>query len=51
MSKIVESDEYVKFVAHELTPIAMTTRKIERDSDRDPEPIAVRECLLKWKMG
>ena len=49
MSKTVESDEYVKFVARESTPVAMTTREIERVSDTDPELIAVRECLLKGK--
>ena len=49
MSKIVESDEYVKFVARESTPVAMTTREIERVSDHDPELIAVRECLLNGK--
>ena len=46
MSKIVESDEYVKFVARESTPVAMTTREIERVSDHDPELIAVRECIV-----
>ena len=45
MSKSVETDECVKFVARESTPVAMTTREIERASDRDPELLAIRECL------
>ena len=44
------SEAYVRFVAEEATPVAMTTREIERASEHDPELIAVRECLLtgKW---
>ena len=48
-SKTVELDEYVKFVARESTPVAMATREIERASDRDPELVAVRNCLLNGK--
>ncbi|MCG8032586.1 MAG: aspartyl protease family protein, partial [Candidatus Thiodiazotropha taylori] len=49
LSKSVESDDYVKFVARESTPVAMTTREIERASDQDSELVAVRECLLNGK--
>ena len=44
------SDEYVKFIAREATPTAMTTREIEEESARDGEIGALRECLLtgKW---
>ncbi|CAC5404852.1 unnamed protein product [Mytilus coruscus] len=40
------TEEYVKFVAQESTPVAMTTREIERASENDPELKAVRECLV-----
>ena len=49
MSKSVETDEYVKFVARESTPVALTTRTIERASDRDPELLAFRESLVNGK--
>ena len=49
MSKSVETDEYVKFVARESTPVALTTRAIERASDRDPELLAFRESLVNGK--
>ena len=49
MLKIVESDEYVKFITHESTPVAMTMCEIKRVSDHDLELIAVRECLLNGK--
>ena len=39
-------DDYVRFVAKEATPIAMTTREIERASENDPELCAVRQCLV-----
>ena len=39
-------DEYVNWVAQESTPVALTTREIERDSEKDPELQSVRECLL-----
>lgn len=39
----------MKSVARESMPIAMTTHEIKRVSDRDPEPIAVGECLLNGK--
>ena len=45
MSKIVESDECIKFVARESAPVAMTTREIDRVSDHDPDLIVVSECL------
>ena len=45
-----QTKEYVKWVAQELTPVALTTRKIARASEHDPELKSVRECLLneKW---
>ena len=45
-----QTEEYVKWVAQELTPVALTTREIERASEHDPELKSVRECLLneKW---
>ncbi|XP_065941320.1 uncharacterized protein [Magallana gigas] len=39
-------DDYVRFVAVEATPIAMTTRDIERASEDDPELCSVRQCLV-----
>lgn len=41
-----EADEYIKFVAREATPVAMTTKEIERESEHDPELKAVRGCIL-----
>jgi len=32
-----ETEEYVKWVAQESTPVALTTREIERASEHDPE--------------
>ena len=32
-----EAEEYVKWVAQESTPVALTTRAIERASEHDPE--------------
>ena len=45
-----QTEEYVKKVAEESTPVALTTREIERASENDPELQSVRECLLhgKW---
>ena len=43
------TEEYVKWVAQESTPVALTTREIERASDHDPELESVRECLLNGK--
>ena len=40
-----ETNEYVKFVARESTPVAMTTREIEEASDLDQELCAIRDCL------
>ena len=39
-------DEYLKWVAQESTPVALTTREIESASEKDPELQSVRECLL-----
>jgi hypothetical protein len=36
---------YVKFVATELTPVAMTTREMERATEGDQELRPVRKCL------
>ena len=45
------AQEYIRFVASEATPIAMSTRDIERASEDDPELQEVRNCLLdgKWQ--
>ena len=44
-----QTEEYVKWVAQESTPVALTTREIERASEHDPELKSVRECLLNGK--
>ena len=46
-----QTDEYVKWVAQESTPVALTTREIESASEKDPELQSVRECLLsgRWR--
>jgi len=44
-----ETEEYVKWVAQESMPVALTTREIERASAHDPELKSVRECLLNGK--
>ena len=38
--------DYIRFVASEATPRAMTTREIERASENDPDLQGVRNCLL-----
>ena len=44
-----QTDEYVKWVAQESSPVALTTREIESASEEDPELQSVRECLLSWR--
>ena len=44
-----QTEEYVKWVAQESTPVSLTTREIERASELDPELKSVRECLLNGK--
>ena len=39
----------MKWVAQESTPVALTTREIERASEHDPELKSVRECLLNGR--
>ena len=39
----------MKWVAQESTPVALTTREIERASEIDPELQSGRECLLNGK--
>ena len=39
----------VKWVPQESTPVALTTREIERTSEDDPELKSVRECLLNGR--
>ena len=39
----IEIEEYVKWVARESSPVALTTREIERASEYDPELKSVRE--------
>ena len=40
-----EDMAFVRFVAHNATPRAVTTRMIERESDADPELCEVMKCL------
>jgi hypothetical protein len=47
--RVSAGDEYVKFVARKATPVAMTTREIERESEHDPELQSVRECIMSGK--
>ena len=44
-----ETEEYVKWVAQESTPVALITREIERTSEDDPELKSARECLLNGR--
>ena len=44
-----ETEEYVKWVAQESTPVALTTREIKRTSEDDPELKSARECLLNGR--
>ena len=37
-----EKEDIVRFVATEATPVALTTREIERESEFDPELQSVR---------
>ena len=46
MSLANRTEEYIRFVAKEATPVAMTTTEIEQASDDDPEINAIRVCLL-----
>ena len=39
----------MKWVPQESTPVALTTREIERTSEDDPELKSVRECLLNGR--
>ena len=39
------TEYYVKFVATELTPVAMATREMERAAEGDQELRPVRKCL------
>ena len=45
-----QTEESVKWVAQESTPVALTTREIERTSEQDAELKSVQEFLLnrKW---
>ena len=45
-----QTDEYVKWVAQESTPVVLTTREVESASEDDSELQSVRECLLtgRW---
>lgn len=40
-----EAEEYVRFVATQATPKAMTTQEVEECSDRDTELTHVRKCI------
>ncbi|MCG8032063.1 MAG: DDE-type integrase/transposase/recombinase [Candidatus Thiodiazotropha taylori] len=45
-----DDNEYIRFVAEEATPKAISTKEIERASDDDSELSSIRECLLtnRW---
>ena len=47
----MQDREYIKFVAEQATPVAMTTKEIERASENDPELQDVRERLAdnQWQ--
>lgn len=42
---VEDSESYVRFVAEEATPIALSTRQIERESENDNELKDVIQCL------
>ena len=42
-----ETEEYVRFVAENATPCALSTREIERASAVDKELSNVRDCIQK----
>ncbi len=46
----MQAEEYIRFVAKEASPRAMSTREVEEESRIDEELIAVRKCLKedKW---
>lgn len=44
-----QTDEYVKWVAQESVPVALTTGNIESASEKDPELQSVRECFLSGR--
>ena len=46
----ISTEGYIQWVAREATPVALTTRDIERESGLDKELAVVRQCLLdgKW---
>ena len=44
-----QTQEYVKWVAQESTPVALTTREIRRISEHYAELKSVRECRLNGK--
>jgi hypothetical protein len=45
-AKSSATEDYVKLVATESTPVAMTTREMELASEGDQEPRPIRECLV-----
>jgi transposase InsO family protein len=47
-----EKEDIVRFIAIESTPVALTTREIERESDTDPELESVRHYIRSgdWSM-
>ncbi len=47
-----EKEDIVRFVAIESTPLALTTREIERESDTDPELESVQHYIRSgdWSM-
>lgn len=44
-----DAEQYIRFVAVESTPMALTTREVEMASDTDTEMGDIRSCLLSGK--
>jgi transposase InsO family protein len=40
-----ETEEMIRFVVQESTPVALTPREIERESDKDPELASIRHFI------
>ena len=41
-----EKEDLVRFVAQESSPVSLTPREIERESENDPELVTVRQYIL-----
>ena len=40
------SEEYIRFIAKEAVPTAMSMEELDRESEKDVELVAIRACLL-----